>query len=233
MADSTGKGSDTSRRWGLALAFTLACTGGLLVSCGGGRSSGAAAPQAAAPGGVQPAGPDPAPGTDPPAAPVPPVPPVPPAAKLARFAYVTNQADNTISIYTVNAATGQLRHTGYAQTGTGPQAVAVDAAGKFAYVTNSISNTVSAFAINAATGALTPAGAAVAAGTNPYSVTVHPTGRFAYVVNFGSANVSAYAIDAATGAAAGPLFDEQSRPLAAILLEIAVTHRGDSITLGR
>ena len=178
MTNSTSTGFDTSWRKGLALAFALVCSAGLLASCGGGSSSGSAAPQALAPAAMQPADPDT--GNDPPAL---------PASKVARFAYVTNQADNTISIYTV-AATGQLRHAGYTQAGTGPQAGAVDAAGKFAYVANSIANTVSAYAINAASGALTPVGSAVAAGTNPYSLSRSPGGTRLYGSTFDSNNVT-------------------------------------------
>ena len=123
----------------------------------------------------------------------------PPAGNVPRFAYVANSGDNTISIYTVNAADGKLRHNGYAMTGAGPQSVMVDPSGKFAYVANYGSNTVSCYTINAATGALTSAGT-VTAGTSPYSVAMDPAGKFAYVANFGSASVSAYTIDAATGA---------------------------------
>nr|MDA8421805.1 hypothetical protein [Nitrospiraceae bacterium] len=42
--------------------------------------------------------------------------PVASAAVYPRFAYVANSADNTIYIYTVNAATGQLGNAGYAVT---------------------------------------------------------------------------------------------------------------------
>ena len=115
-----------------------------------------------------------------------------------RFAYVANSVDNTVSIYTVNAATGQLRANGYVAAGTGPQSVTVDPSGKFVFVANSGSANVSVYTINASNGGLTGVGA-VAAGTNPYSVTVDPTGKFAYVANFGSNNVSAYTINATTG----------------------------------
>jgi 6-phosphogluconolactonase (cycloisomerase 2 family) len=122
----------------------------------------------------------------------------PQANNVPRFAYVANSGDNTISIYTVNATNGKLRHNGYAMTGAGPQSVTVDPSGKFAYVANYGSTTVSCYTINAATGALTSAGT-VTAGTSPYSVTMDPAGKFAYVANFGSASVSAYTIDGATG----------------------------------
>ncbi|MGB5081358.1 MAG: beta-propeller fold lactonase family protein, partial [Burkholderiales bacterium] len=74
---------------------------------------------------------------------------------LPRFSYVANFSDNTVSIYTVDAATGQLRARGYVIAGTNPSSVTVDPSGKFAYVANFTSNNISAFSINAATGALT------------------------------------------------------------------------------
>ena len=118
---------------------------------------------------------------------------------VPRFAYVANPRDNTVSFYTVNAATGQLRHNGYIAAGTYPISVTVDPAGKFAYVVNQTSNTVSAYTINASTGALTAVtGSPFATGTSPQSVTVDPLGKFAYVATFGS-GVSAYTINA-TGA---------------------------------
>src|SRR5713226_4323071 len=99
------------------------------------------------------------------------------AATTPRFAYVANSNDNTVSLYAVNATTGQLRHNGYVTAGTNPNSVTVDPSGKFAYVANDGSASVSAFTINAATGALTAVtGSPFAAGTNPFSVTVDPSG---------------------------------------------------------
>ena len=120
------------------------------------------------------------------------------AVVVPRFAYVANSGDDTVSIYTVNATTGQLRHNGHAATGASPHCVTVDPSGRFAYVANWGSNSVSAYAINAQTGALTSVGA-LPAGTWPYAVTVDPSGRFAYVANEASFNISAYAIDGSTG----------------------------------
>ena len=117
-----------------------------------------------------------------------------------RFAYVANSNDNTVSIYTVNATTGQLRHNGYVVAGASPISVTVDPSGKFAYVANSNDNTVSIYTVNASTGALTSIGAAVAAGISPRSVTVDPSGKFAYVANIASNDISAYTINAGTGA---------------------------------
>jgi 6-phosphogluconolactonase (cycloisomerase 2 family) len=121
---------------------------------------------------------------------------------VARHAYVANFDDDSVSIYTVNAATGQLRHNGYVAAGANPRSISVDPAGQFAYVTNYGSNDVSAYRIEAGSGALTPIGEAVAAGINPRSVSVDPSGRFAYVAISGSNtdNVLAYRIDAASGA---------------------------------
>ena len=98
---------------------------------------------------------------------------------VARFAYVANTDDNTVSMYTVDASTGQLRHNGYVAAGNFPRGVGVDPFGRFAYVANRDSDDVSGYTIDATTGALTSVGAAVAAGDGPYSVTVDPSGRFA------------------------------------------------------
>jgi DNA-binding beta-propeller fold protein YncE len=113
-----------------------------------------------------------------------------PAAAAPRFAYVTNLNDDTLSIYAVNAATGQLRANGYIQTGSSPNSVCFDPSGKFVYVTNANSNNVSAFVVDSANESLTPvAGSPFAAGSSPFAGTVDPSGTFVYVTNFQSANI--------------------------------------------
>jgi hypothetical protein len=89
-----------------------------------------------------------------------------------RFAYVANQGDDTVSIYIVDATTGQLRHNGYVAAGTGPSSVTVDPSGRFAYVANQFpDNNISGYTIDASSGALTPLpGSPFAAGTFPTSV---------------------------------------------------------------
>jgi DNA-binding beta-propeller fold protein YncE len=124
----------------------------------------------------------------------------PAAAIVPRFAYVANLNDGTLSAFTVNAATGQLRHNGYVLAGVNPSSVTVDPAGKFVYTANK-GGGVSGYAINASTGALSPVpNSPYAAGTNPVAASVDPSGRFLYVANQGSGNVSAFRIDAGTGA---------------------------------
>ncbi|MBU1425678.1 MAG: lactonase family protein [Gammaproteobacteria bacterium] len=94
---------------------------------------------------------------------------------------MANSGDNAISIYSVDAASGQLRHSGYVLAGAAPQSVTVDPFGKFAYVANNGASSVSGYSIDAG------------------SLAVDPAGKFAYVANINSGNVSAYIIDAVTG----------------------------------
>ena len=137
-------------------------------------------------------------------------PPVP------RFAYVANQGDNTVSLYTLDATTGLLRDAGYALTGSQPRGVAVDPFGRFAYVVNASDNTVSPYTIDATTGRLTQSEAAVSVGSSPNPAIVDPLGRFLYVPNTDSANISAFTIDQSTGvltAVSGSPFSIGSNPV--------------------
>ncbi len=116
---------------------------------------------------------------------------------LPRFAYVANPGDSTVSQFTVNPLTGQLRHNGYSGVGGTPQAVAVDPTGKYVYVAVTGTNVVSYYHIES-DGRLTFE-QNLATGINPYALTVDPLGRFLYVANFGSNDVSAYAITTSNG----------------------------------
>ncbi len=142
-----------------------------------------------------------------------------------RFAYLTNEDDDTVSAYTINSSTGALSAVAGSPFAAGayPYSVTVDPSGRFAYVTNSNCpsifrcppSNVSAYTINSSTGALSAiAGSPFAAGKNPISVTVDPSGRFAYVANDGD-TVSAYTINSSTGAlraVAGSPFAAGSHP---------------------
>lgn len=119
---------------------------------------------------------------------------------VPRFAYSANIVDNTISVYTVNATSGQLRHNGYALASGNPVSVAVNPSGKFAYTADTAANAVSAFSIDPASGNLTEVpGSPFVAGSGPNSVAVDPSGVFVYTANQGG-DVSAFAVNPPSGA---------------------------------
>lgn len=84
---------------------------------------------------------------------------------VPRFAYVTSQNDDTVSIYRVHAATGQWHHQGFVLAGDAPASVTVDPSGRYAYVANLSSGNVTTFLIDANSGALSKVGAKFVART--------------------------------------------------------------------
>jgi 6-phosphogluconolactonase len=124
-----------------------------------------------------------------------------------RFAYAVNEDDGTVSMFTINSATGILTPTTPATVFTGPTPfdITVDPSGKFAYVPNNTTGGgnaygVSQYTIDPVTGVLTQnSPPAVAAGNGPTSVAVDPTSKFAYAVNRQDDTVSMYTIDPSTG----------------------------------
>jgi 6-phosphogluconolactonase (cycloisomerase 2 family) len=134
---------------------------------------------------------------------------------LGRFAYVANPVSNssdlsTISMYTINPATGVLTRTAPATVHTGwyPQGIAIDPLGRFVYTANSDDSTVSMFTVNQTTGVLTPtkpASVSTLISSEPLSqpsfLTVDPTGKFVYVTALltDGAAVFMYSINQTTG----------------------------------
>jgi 6-phosphogluconolactonase (cycloisomerase 2 family) len=124
-----------------------------------------------------------------------------------KFTYVANEGGFTptsVSMYAINATTGDLTLIGTIAADGRAVAVAVDPSGKFAYVADGGDNSdgskgvnVSMYTIDAATGVLTSIGK-IAAGMSPSSVGVHPSGKFVYVVNHDSNDISMYTMDATT-----------------------------------
>jgi len=137
-----------------------------------------------------------------------------------KFVYVANDGafevtGGSVSMYTINAATGALTSIGTIAAPCAPPpspgscasfSVTVDPSGKFAYVANEggfAPTSVSMYTINATTGTLTSIGT-IAAGGRAIYVTVDPSDKFAYVATQsdppGSAgDVSVYTINATTG----------------------------------
>jgi 6-phosphogluconolactonase (cycloisomerase 2 family) len=123
-------------------------------------------------------------------------------AGVGRFAYVSNAADNTISVYSIDSTTGALAAVGTpVATGASPSAIAGSPDKQHVYVVNETPGNISVYSVDATTGALTEiAGSPFAAGTDPQALAFDPSGAYLYVANNGSDNLSAYAVDASTGA---------------------------------
>jgi 6-phosphogluconolactonase (cycloisomerase 2 family) len=120
-----------------------------------------------------------------------------------RFTYVVNRGSDSVSAYTLNAATGALAPIAGSPFPVGhmPAAIAVDPTGSYAYVTNQGESTISAFLIDRSSGALMPVtGSPFVSGSGPTSVAVDPTRSLVYVTNSPANTISVYAITAGSGA---------------------------------
>jgi len=125
------------------------------------------------------------------------------AGERASFAYVAN-ADDTLSIYAIDAESGLLSHAGYhsaAAGETGPGAAVVHPNGDYLFVANTGTANISTYAIDSANGRLT-ALAPTATGTGPHDMALDASGDFMYVTAFGSDEVYTYSVDGGTGALA-------------------------------
>ena len=91
----------------------------------------------------------------------------------SRFAYVTNQGDNTVSAYSVDETTGALTSIGKTPVGSSPLKSATAAIGvnkNFLYVLNQLDKTISQFSVGS-NGSLTPLSpATVIVGNQPSDI---------------------------------------------------------------
>jgi len=120
---------------------------------------------------------------------------------LPRHLY-TGNLDNTISSYTVDSATGQLKSTGHALAGMLGRVVAATPSGAFVYTVDSGVANIAAFSANPGSGALTAvSGSPFPAEQTAFAIAVHPSSKFLYVANADPSNdISGYTIDSTTGA---------------------------------
>jgi 6-phosphogluconolactonase len=140
---------------------------------------------------------------------LPPVPACTPSVH-PEFAYVLNDGDNTVSMYTVNSCSGNLTPTTHATIATGgnifgSEGLAADPSGRFVYVANLMSNAsdlanVAMFTIDSSTGVLTPTNPpTVPTGFFPQGIGIDPLGRFVYTANSDDNSVSMFTVNASTG----------------------------------
>jgi len=123
-----------------------------------------------------------------------------------QFALVSNNSDNTISVYTVDPSTfafSTVPGSPFTELGTagGPQVIAVSPVCPFAYVANNNDTNVSAFAVDPVVGALAAVpGSPFATGLFPQGVAISPDCSRLYVTNNGDSTLSGFSIDPNSGA---------------------------------
>jgi len=125
----------------------------------------------------------------------------------ARWAYVINESDSTITTYDYDAVNGRLTTKQTVSTlpprfgGSNTTAeIAVHPNGRFVYGSNRGHDSIAAFTVDANSGELTPLSHTPTGGSSPRSFALAPDGRILLVANQLSATVHALAIDPATGA---------------------------------
>ncbi len=101
------------------------------------------------------------------------------------FLFSLNRGTNDVSIYAIDAATGDLASAGKLPVPSGPYEMVFSAKGDFAYVSCDGGSTVAAFSLDNTTGALSAlnSGSYVAAGGRMQSLSMSPDGNFLYAVN--------------------------------------------------
>lgn len=177
----------------LALSSLMA-----LAACGGDSSNLAST---AAPVPAPAPAPTPAPSPTPAPEPAPaPTPPPPAAGNVPRFAYALSAFDRTVSSFTVDASTGQLRQSGYAVTGETPLDMVAEPQGRFVYVANASDGSVAVHRANTAQGTLGPISASTVLGGRVPSLTAEASGRFVYAANETTGVLTTLAINTTTGA---------------------------------
>ena len=118
-----------------------------------------------------------------------------------KFAYITNEGDNTIVTYEINSTTGALTAVSSISTptGAGPMGVVVDPAGKFLYVAETGGTKLASYAINSATGALSFVSYVNETDDELYSLSMNPSGDYVYATVGRNGAVLLYGINRTTG----------------------------------
>lgn len=123
-----------------------------------------------------------------------------------RFAYVVNELDSTLSVFTYDGERGALTEVQVAPASPGgtvpdnhPADIHVAASGRHLYVSNRGDDTVAVFVIDPASGQVTPVQQIASGGRSPRNFALDPTGRFLLAANQRSDSIVSFRVDAESG----------------------------------
>lgn len=121
-----------------------------------------------------------------------------------RFTLVTQKENNLLSMFFVQASTGELlpipgNEMPYKLDGREPVDAAFHPEGKFVYVLNKGSKSISQIKVGRKLGKMSKVANAIKTSGTPTSITVDPAGKFLYVTNQGKKALQRFAIDSESG----------------------------------
>lgn len=122
-------------------------------------------------------------------------------AAITRYAYAVNGYDNSVSMYTVDAASGRLRHNGWVFAGQFPSSIVLHPSGRFAYVSNQTGMSIAAYQVDASNGRLVPLAQPVydPKVVSPFWQVMDPEGRYLFIAGRNSNNIAVMAVNQTTG----------------------------------
>ena len=111
-----------------------------------------------------------------------------------QFVYLANQADNTISRFTIDSKIGSLTEVlPRIDTGFSPGALAMSADGNLLFVLNEVSDNIGVYAVKS--GALTEiSGSPFSTAQSPATMILTPSGKFLYVLISDPPSVAGYTV---------------------------------------
>jgi 6-phosphogluconolactonase (cycloisomerase 2 family) len=141
----------------------------------------------------------------------------------ARFAYVANDGDSTLSAYRIDGSTGLLTTNGTINLGDSnhPVGLASDPLHKFLYAGNLNNFSMSGFAIDPAAGTLSSLLGSPFSTQFPWAIAVHPSSKFLYVAS-GPGSVLVYSLDGS----GIPAFISQTNPASGGTIALAIDPLG-------
>lgn len=123
-----------------------------------------------------------------------------------RFAYLANELDSTLSVFTYDAGRGALEEIdvtdaapGGTVQGNHPADIHVAPSGRHVYISNRGEDTIAVFAIDAATGKVTAVEQVSTGGKSPRSFALDPSGRWLLAANQRSDSIVGFAVDRESG----------------------------------
>jgi 6-phosphogluconolactonase (cycloisomerase 2 family) len=110
-----------------------------------------------------------------------------------KFAYVSNSAENTISLFTIDGSGRLTEVPPRTSTGIAPASMTMDSAGSFLFVGTRLE--VSVYTIDAGSGALNEIPSSPFPVAGPVGLTVSPSGKYLYMASSTGSSVVQYTIN--------------------------------------